>query len=113
MAAAIHNIIFAKEEDFTFTLTVNDTEGSPVDISGNSFTAEIRRAPDSPLDASFTCTIVGDGSTGQVLCQLPKTETTKLNAYGKYQWDLFRTFDGQRTQLIYGDATVTANITDF
>ena len=43
MAAAKHNIIVSRGEDYSFTLTVKTSGDSVVNITGDTFTAEIRR----------------------------------------------------------------------
>lgn len=112
MAAAQHSIIFVPGEDFGFTLTIKDAGGTIEDLAGNTFAAEIRRASGDELMASFTCAVVGDGSTGQVSCTLPDTETIKLNPGTTYKWDLFRIESGIKTRLIYGNVITSGRITE-
>lgn len=114
MAAANHNIIVSRGEDFSFTLTVQDSSGSAVDISNNTFTSEIRRDGGKPLVASFSCAIT-DAGNGILVATLPQSETLKLDGNVNYKWDLFRTDDDSETtttRLIYGDVKVENNITD-
>lgn len=113
MAAAQHNITVATGEDFGFTLTIQDSADNPVDITGDTFTAEVRRAAGKPLAATFTCTIT-NAANGVLSVQLPNTETAKLKARTNYKWDLFRTenVSGDVTQLLFGDVLVRHNITD-
>lgn len=112
MAAVQHNIVFATGEDFSFNLIIKDNTGTAVDIGGDTFTAEIRRASGKPLEASFTCTVGGDGSTGEVTCVLPATETSKLDENVRYRWDLFRDTGTAKTQLIKGEARLNWNISN-
>ena len=53
MAAAKHNLIVSRGEDFSFTLTVSDGATDPI-LTNDTFKAEIRRASGKPLVASFT-----------------------------------------------------------
>lgn len=111
MAAATHTIILATGEDFSFDLTI-EREGVAVDVAGDTFTAEVRRDSRKPLEASFTCSIIGDGSAGQVRCVLPAAETSKLDGYTRYKWDLFRDTGVTKTQLIKGDVEINNNISN-
>jgi len=110
MAAAKHNLIVSRGEDFSFTLTVQDSVGSPVNITGDTFTAEIRRNGGKPLVASFSC-VITEAANGVLVATLPKSETLKLDGNVNYKWDMFRA-DTTTTRLIYGDVKVENNITD-
>ena len=114
MAAAKHNITVGRGEDFSFTLTIATSGGAAVDISNNTFKAEVRRDAGKPLVATFTVTIEGAASAGTVKVKLPKAETLKLDGNARYKWDLFRIESGgNTTRLIYGDLQIENNITDF
>jgi hypothetical protein len=112
MAAAKHNITVGRGEDFSFTLTIADSDGA-VNISNNTFKAEVRRDAGKPLVATFSVTIEG-AAAGKVKVKLPKAETLKLDGNARYKWDLFRIeSSGNTTRLIYGDLQIENNITDF
>jgi len=119
MAAAKHNIIVSRGEDFSFTLTVADSS-SAIDITGETFKGEIRRDGGKPLVASFSATVLNqtannNADKGKVLVHLDKDESIKLDAHVNYKWDLFRKQDDTgttTTRLIYGDVKVENNITD-
>lgn len=114
MAAAIHNIRFARGEDFFFDLTVKDNAGEPINVSNDTFAAQIRREHGKPLAAVFTADAATAGASGVVRFTLPDSETLKLDGNVRYKWDLFRTSGagGSKTQLIRGEAEVTNNITN-
>jgi len=115
MAAAKHNIIVSRGEDFSFTLTVTDSSGGNVDLSNNTFTAEIRRDGGKPLVASFSFGAPFGADTHQITATLSQTETLKLDGNVNYKWDMFRTDDDAGTttsRLIYGDVKVENNVTD-
>jgi len=108
MAAAKHNLIVSRGEDFSFKVTVTG-----ITISGDTFKSEIRRASGKPLVASFTCTV--DSAT-EVTVTLPRSESLKLDANTTYKWDIFRIQTTPNpdvtTRLIYGDVIVEGNVTD-
>ncbi len=111
MAAAKHNLIVSRGEDYSFKVTVADSSGA-VNISGDTFKSEIRRASGKPLVASFTCAVT-DGSAGEVTVTLPRSESLKLDAYVTYNWDIFRVqTDDTSTCLIKGDLRVEGDVTD-
>lgn len=107
MAAAKHNLIVSRGEDFSFKVTVSGTS-----ISSDTFKSEIRRASGKPLVASFTCTVSGS----EVTVTLPRSESLKLDANTTYKWDIFRIQTGPNpdvtTRLIFGDVIVEGNVTD-
>ena len=109
MAAANHNIIVSRGEDFSFDLTISDGEGT-INLTDNVIKAEIRRGGGKPLVASFSSAITGTS----VLMTLTKAESLKLDGNMSYKWDLFRTetSSGVVTRLIYGDVKVENNITN-
>ena len=112
MAAAKHNLIVSRGEDFSFKVTVSDGS-SPIAVTGNTFKSEIRRASGKPLVASFTCTV--GTPTNEVIVTLPRSESLKLDANTTYKWDIFRIESGPpdvTTRLIYGDVIVEGNVTD-
>lgn len=111
MAAALHNIVFARGEDFGFSLTIRDPDGELVDVSADTFTAQIRREHGKPIIAEFTCDAATDGENGVVTCTLPQSETLKLDGNIRYKWDLFRESSTGHIQLIRGEAKVSNNIT--
>ena len=107
MAAAKHNIIVARGEDFSFTLSAS-LAGEPVNLAATELKAEIRRGGGKPLVASFDA-MTDDGDN--VVVGISKTETLKLNGNTTYEWDLFRTASGTRSRLIYGKVFVEDSIT--
>jgi len=122
MAAAKHNITVGRGEDFSFTLTIAASTGSAaVNLTGDTFKAEVRRDAGKPLVATFAVNIISATNPATVSVKLPKLETLKLDGNARYKWDLFRIVDGaaggdptgDTVRLIYGDLQVENNITDF
>ncbi len=107
MAAAKHNLIVSRGEDFSFKLTIT---GDGINVSSDTFKAEIRRASGKPLVASFTCTV---DSLTEVTVTLPRSESLKLDANTTYKWDIFRVQpDDTSTCLIKGALRVEGDVTD-
>ena len=117
MAAAKHNLIVSRGEDFSFTLTISESGSAVIlsDAEASTFKAEIRRASGKPLVASFTCAVT-DAANGVVTVTLPRSESLKLDAYTTYNWDIFRIKTAPSpdvtTCLIKGDLRIEGNVTD-
>lgn len=118
MAAAKHNLIVSRGEDFSFTLTISES-GSPVDFyssgEASTFKAEIRRASGKPLVASFSCEVTS-AVNGIVTVTLPRSESLKLDANTTYKWDIFRIKTAPNPDvtacLVRGDLRIEGNVTD-
>ena len=115
MAAANHNIIVSRGEDFSFDLTISDGVGT-INLTDNVIKAEIRRGAGKPLVASFVATIPDQSANvGKVTLKLAKAESLKLDGNLNYKWDLFWATDTApvtTTRLIHGDVKVENNITN-
>lgn len=79
MAAANLDLLVEQGATFTRTLTLKDSAGAPIDITGWTFAGQIRKKYDSssPL-VSFTCAIVGAATNGQFSITLSHTQTSAL-----------------------------------
>lgn len=95
----------------TIALTIQDAAGAAVNIAGRSYASQIRATADSStVLASFTCAIVGDGSTGQVTCTLPASTTAALTA-GPAVFDLQETNGTVVTTLLEGAVSIVRDVT--
>lgn len=107
--AAIRNINIYKGDTYTHEVTINDSSNSAIDISGRTYTAQIRRAASSSsVTLSFTTTIV-DAAAGQLQLSLTSTQTSTLQA-GNYTYDLQETNGSTILTLMYGDVVVTGDV---
>ena len=109
MSAAKHDLVIPRGEDYNFTLRILDSLDEPAAFGDTFGKAEIREADRKPLAAAFTITSLGDGT---LKFALTDTQTLTLDVNKRYKWDFFW-FDagGLRHKLLYGDVTVSANIT--
>ena len=108
--ATIQNITIDQDADYTETLTIKDSAGTVVDLSGQTVTSKLRKTHLSTSSTSFTTAIVSatDGT-----CSITLTDTvTSGLAEGRYVWDLTQTdSNGLITRRIEGRATVTPSVT--
>jgi hypothetical protein len=99
-------------DDESVTITFTDkTTGSPVNITGRTYRAQIRRSPnDTTILASWTCTITS-GSTGKLTLTLAGAVTATLDA-GFAVWDLEETTTGGLVSTpLAGRVTVVQDVT--
>ena len=108
--AIIQNLTIDQDADFTQTLTVKDSTGTVVDITGQTVTSKIRKTHLSTSATAFTTAIVS-GTDGTCSITLTDTVTSGLTE-GRYVWDLTTT-DGSSlvTRRLEGRVTVTPSVT--
>lgn len=87
-----------------FTIT---EAGEPVDITGRTFAAKLRKAGSSAT-TPFTVEVV-DAEGGQIVIRLAETVTANLG--GRYSWDLQQTAAGDVRTLVAGEWTFDADAT--
>ena len=108
--ATIQNLTVDQDADFTQTLTVKDSTGTVVDISGQTVTSKLRKTHLSTSSTSFTTALVSatDGT-----CSITLTDTvTSALTEGRYVWDLTTTTSGGLiTRRIEGRVTITPSVT--
>jgi hypothetical protein len=103
------NITRGDTETIVVSLTQDD-QTTPIDITGRTYTAQLRTSPDiAIISASFTCTVT-DGSNGQVTCVLSSTDSAELKP-GYYYWDLQENASGVISTVLRGTVTVDADVT--
>jgi len=108
--ATIQNITIDQDADFTQTLTVKDSAGTVVDLTGQTITCKMRKTHLSTTSYSFTTAIV---SATAGTCSITMTDTvTSGLSEGRYVWDLTTTDSGGLiTRRIEGRVTITPSVT--
>ena len=113
MLAANYNITLDRAADYSFVLVVNDANGDPVDVDGDSFAADIRLTGSKQQALEFT---TSTPATGQILLALTAAQTKTLLSGSNYEYDVFlirAPENGGRTiRLIEGSVTVRAQRTN-
>ena len=97
------NLEVEQGTDFSRLLALSDPVGDPIDITGDTYAAQIRTSYSAPTAAAaFTCTIVS-AAGGTVQIALTDTQTSALSAPYTYVYDVERTSAaGKVTRLMYG-----------
>jgi hypothetical protein len=102
-------IYVKRGENFTTSFSINNPDGTPVTLTGTTFTADVRKTKTSPtVEASFTFSISGT----EVTMTLPTSETDPMvsgdndtDEASKYVYDVMWTYSGQ-TYRIFGGALI-------
>jgi hypothetical protein len=108
--ATISNLFIDQNADFTTTVTINDSNGSALDLTSYTALAMIRKTYQSTTATTFTSTFVSPRTTGQITISLTDTQTAALEA-GRYVYDLIITdSSGNKTRVVEGIATVNPSV---
>ena len=108
--ATISNIFIDQDADFTTTVTINDSAGTALDLTGYTALAMIRKTYQSTTATTFTSTFVSPRTSGQITISLTDTQTATLEA-GRYVYDMVITdSSGNKTRVVEGIATVNPSV---
>jgi hypothetical protein len=108
--ATISNLFLDQDADFTTTVTINDSAGSALDLTGYTALAMIRKTYQSTTATTFTSTFVSPRTSGQITISLTDTQTAALEA-GRYVYDMVITdSSGNKTRVVEGIATVNPSV---
>ena len=108
--ASITNIFIDQGATFSETITVKDTSGNALNLTGFTAIAQIRKSPSSSTSVSFSVAFDADRTTGQLTISLTSTQTAALEA-GRYNYDVLITASGgDKTRAVEGIANVNASV---
>ena len=108
--SSISNIFIDQGATFTTTVTVTDSNGDAVNLSGYSVAAQIRKTFLSSSATAFTASI-SNASSGEITISLTDTQTTALEA-GRFVYDVLITASGgTKTRVVEGQVTVNPSVT--
>ena len=108
--ATLSNIFIDQGSDFSTTVTINDTSGDPLDLTGYTALAQIRKTYASTTATDFGITFVNPRSDGQITISLTDNQTSALE-FGRYVYDLLITdTGGNKTRVVEGIATVNPSV---
>lgn len=101
MAVAAVNIVIEQGTDYEEVFTVNNPDGSPLDLTGYTGIAKIRKFPESTTSTPFSVGIVS--AAGQVVVSLANTVTSSLKG-GRYYYDVIITAEstGKKSKVVDG-----------
>jgi hypothetical protein len=110
MTPARRNLTAYKGDTYTHRIDFEDTAGDPVNVTGSTFTAQVRRYPaaDAPL-ATFTVD-TSQAATGRVVLTLPHATTSALPV-GRHRWDVQQVTGGVFLTVMAGEFEVFGEVT--
>ena len=108
--ATIQNLTIDQDADFTQTLTIKDSAGDVVDLTGQTVTSKLRKTHLSSSATSFTTAIV---SATAGTCSITLTDTvTSAMSPGTWVYDIVMAdAANDKTRLIQGNAFVKQGVT--
>ena len=107
---ATQNLVLVRGDTETLVITMTDSAGLPIDITGRTYRAQIRVQKDAAsIAASFACSIT-NAAAGQVTCVLTATNSASL-VPGVNYWDFEENNAGVVTTVLAGTAQVLADVT--
>lgn len=87
-------------------VTLNDELGSPVNLTGLTITASLKRYYNSTRDYALTATTVSGGADGRILLSITATNTALL-VDPRYVYTVYVTTGGKKVRVLYGQAIVS------
>ena len=110
--ATISNIYIDAGADYLTTVTVTDSSGAALDLTGYTAAAQISKTYESSsATVSFTVAFNADRTTGKLDVSLTGTQTAAVTA-GRYVYDVLITSGASaKTRVVEGIATFNPRVT--
>lgn len=104
------NLVIDQGADFETTVNVSDDNGDPVNLTGYTGAAQMRKHYSS--NTSYAFTVTNTAEYGEVKLAMTAAATANIAA-GRYVYDceLLDTNTGKTSRLIEGIVTVTPQVT--
>jgi hypothetical protein len=107
----ISNLYINQGSDFSTTVELSDGAGVPLDLTGYTAAAQIRKTYSSSSQTPFSVTFDSDRTSGKVTLDLTGTVTSTITA-GLYVYDLLLTAgDSRKFRALEGSATIVPGVT--
>ena len=105
------NIVIDQGADFSSTITVTDSAGDALDLTGYTGSGQIRKHYTSNTATDFTISFSSPRTSGAITLSLSRDVTSAMDA-GRYVYDVEITSSANtRSRLVEGIATVTPEVT--
>ena len=107
MAVPSVNIQIEQGANFSSTFDVKKQDNSPLDLSGFSFTAKMRKHTGAAGSIGFAATHGSTPTDGQLTLSMTSTQTGIITS-GRYEYDVLITnnFSGVKTKIFTGQVLV-------
>lgn len=106
--AAIYDVRITQGDTFSEPILLEDSDGDAIDLTGFSFSSQLRRTADSSLVASFTISIDLDESTVTRTLNSGITAGLEGTYVHDFQWT---NPSGQTRTLLSGDFEIEPEVT--
>lgn len=108
--AAFTEITIEKGATFSTTITVEDTNGDAINLTGYTANSQIRKSYYSTTANSFTATVTGTAN-GEITLSMTAANTSNLTS-GRALYDLLITSPaGEKTRVVEGIVIILPNVT--
>ena len=110
MTVYVSNIIIDAGSDFSKTFNLENIANSPLDLSGYTGSALMKKHPASLTTTASFAVSFPDRMAGQVKLSLGSSITSTLKP-GRYCYDILLNDGSTKSRIVEGSAIVTAGIT--
>ena len=109
--AAVSNLYIDQGADFSTTISLTDSNGDILSLTGYSALGQIRKTYTSTTATNFTA-VVSSASSGIVTISLGNSVTNGMKA-GRYVYDveITKTSNGEKTRVVEGQVTINPGVT--
>ena len=107
--AAVSNLYIDQGADYSTTISLTDSNGDVLSLTGYSAAGQLRKTfGSSTVAATFTTAL--SAASGQVTLTLSDVTTASMEA-GRYVYDVLITDgSGTKTRILEGQATLTPSV---
>jgi len=98
--------------DYENIITINDSGGSPRNLTGYTVASQLRKGHSSSTSYPFTAGLFGnDPATGRIILSMTAAQTSAIPA-GRYVYDIELTSAaGKKSRVIEGMVTISPEVT--
>jgi len=108
MSARVSNIVIEQGANFATTYLLENSNNSPMNLSGYSGVAKLAKHPASSNKTNFLVSITSGSGSVSIAMTSGTTSTLKP---GRYLYDVLLTDgSGKKTRVVEGTATVVAGV---
>ena len=108
--AAISNLYIDQGSEYSSIITVNNQNGTPINLTGATVAAQFRKSYNSSSFTNFTVT-VHDALLGRIRLRLPADVSSAVSA-GRYLYDIETTsINGEKRRVLEGIVVISPEIT--
>ena len=107
---ATQDLVFVRGDTETVSVTMTTDGTTAIDITGRTYSSQLRTAPDATVVSATATCAVPTGTDGKVNVVFSATSTASLSP-GYFYWDLQENASGTITTVLKGQVTVLADVT--